>query len=49
MDQSATNQSKTDYGSKKKAKAGEDRLESHASCGADITLPHDIPNIVACI
>lgn len=41
MDQSATtNQSKTDEGSKKKARTGEDRLESHASCGADIILPH---------
>jgi len=42
IDQSASNQNKTDNSSKKKARTGEDRIESHASCGADIILPHVI-------
>ena len=40
IDQSASNQNNTDDGSKKKARTGEDRIESHASCGADVILPH---------
>ena len=42
IDRSASNKNITDDSSKKKARTGEDRLESHASCGADIILPHVI-------